>query len=81
MHAQASKWKLVEFLEGNVSVLFDLEADPGETVDLSSEHPATSAELLEKLHSWQREVDAPIPHVLNPSFNPCQRELVDKLGR
>jgi arylsulfatase A-like enzyme len=51
---QRGRWKLVaiernyEGLE-HVVRLYDIEADPGETVDLSSEHPDVVAELTRRL--------------------------------
>jgi len=63
------KYKLIEFLEDQRTELYDLEADIGETRDLSAEMPEKTNELLHILHSWQEEVEARMMHP-NPDFDP-----------
>ena len=38
-------------------MLFDLAADVGERRDLSFAHPEKFAELKQRLHEWESEVD------------------------
>jgi len=60
------KYKLIEwheeFLLGeNANELYDLEADPGETIDISSENPELLLELVNELHNWREDVGAQMP--------------------
>ncbi|MEX0346763.1 MAG: sulfatase-like hydrolase/transferase [Rhizobiaceae bacterium] len=50
------RWKLMHFEGGFRPMLFDLENDPQELVDLgeSPDHEEIIASLYEKLHSWAR---------------------------
>lgn len=43
---------------GTMDLLFDLESDPGERVNLYSRHPGISADLKAKLKAWEAEMDA-----------------------
>lgn len=43
---------------GTMDLLFDLEADPGERVNLHYRHPDISADLKAKLKAWEAEMDA-----------------------
>jgi len=58
------RWKLIRYtVKGDVRrQLFDLEADPWETRDLSGDaaHAATLARLAERLRVWQKETDDPL---------------------
>jgi arylsulfatase A-like enzyme len=54
-------WKLVENLHYETVELFDLEHDLGEKRDLAREKPEVAAQLLGKLHAWQKSVGAFIP--------------------
>jgi arylsulfatase A-like enzyme len=66
------KYKLIEFFEDNEVELYDLESDIGEQIDLSSEMPEKTKELLEILHKWQKEMDARMMDP-NPEFDPDYR--------
>ncbi len=46
-----ARWKYLADRDGNAR-LYDLEADPAETVDLAQEHPETLARLSERYQSW-----------------------------
>jgi arylsulfatase A-like enzyme len=51
------RWKLV--LDGGyTSLLFDLEADPGERRNLAIRHPEVLRDLERRLRAWEAEVDA-----------------------
>lgn len=49
-------WKLLE-QAGEKAQLFDLESDPGETVDRREEHPDLARELSGLLDRWEESVD------------------------
>jgi arylsulfatase A-like enzyme len=61
------KWKLIEWREDDSLELFDLEADPGESINLAQEHPKIASELQAKLALWREEVGAKKP-MKNPRF-------------
>jgi arylsulfatase A-like enzyme len=43
---------------GTMDLLYDLEADPGERVNLHYRHPDISADLKARLKAWEAEMDA-----------------------
>ena len=54
------KWKLVHDRKtGNAPALFDLEKDIGETTDISKEHPGTLKAMLQKLDTWESQLEEP----------------------
>ncbi|MCD6347826.1 MAG: sulfatase [Bacteroidales bacterium] len=57
-------WKLIEFYEYENFELYNLNNDLSEMIDLSDSLPDKARELLDKLHNWQKEVNArfPIPN-------------------
>ena len=58
--------------------LFDLQADPGETRNLSREMPDLAARLHSQLEAWKkqsRSADAAEPPVLSPEVEAALREL------
>jgi len=63
------RWKLIRYFETGKNVLFDLEADIGETQDLAAERPEKLTELSTALDDWLAETKAPIPTEVNPSFD------------
>jgi arylsulfatase A-like enzyme len=46
------RWKFVHELASQRSKLFDLERDPGETVDVSTDHAARTAAYAQRLRRW-----------------------------
>ena len=60
-------WKLIEFYEEQRVELYNLANDLGERHDLASQMPAKRDELLERLHTWQRQVSAKMPQP-NPDY-------------
>jgi len=51
------KWKYLN--DGNtMDLLFDLEADIGERINLGYRHPEVLARLKDKLKAWEAEIDA-----------------------
>ncbi|MDX1627932.1 MAG: sulfatase-like hydrolase/transferase [Fulvivirga sp.] len=54
-------WKLIQFFEENTIELYNLADDIGEHYNLADIYKDKSHELLKKLESWRRELDAPMP--------------------
>jgi arylsulfatase A-like enzyme len=54
----AGNWKVFQHLEDGRLELYDLEADPGETHDLSESNPEKLAEMRRLLEKIQKETDA-----------------------
>ena len=54
-------WKLIEFYHYGNAELYNLAEDPGEMKDLSKARPDKRDELLAKLHSWQKAMNAKMP--------------------
>jgi arylsulfatase A-like enzyme len=57
----SGKWKLIENFEDGRLELYDLDADIGETIDLSQREPETTRRLYKMLKDWQKEIEAKIP--------------------
>ena len=53
---RSGRWKLLR--EPDRSMLFDLEADPGERHDLAAKHPDIVRRLQSALDAWEKDVDA-----------------------
>ncbi|QEG00319.1 Arylsulfatase [Stieleria maiorica] len=64
---RAGKWKLIEAFEAGDVALYDLDNDIGEQHDLSQSHPEKTAELLQSLLDWRRQVGAD-PMRPNPQY-------------
>jgi arylsulfatase A-like enzyme len=58
---RSGNWKLIEFYEEDKAELYNLASDLGETEDLSEKQPDKKAELLDLLHSWQKDIGAELP--------------------
>lgn len=52
------KWKLIRWGWPKRTELFDLEADPGESEDISSKHPEIVTKLSGQIDSFLKETDA-----------------------
>jgi hypothetical protein len=53
------RWKFIHEIESGRSVLFDLECDPGETLDLGSAFPALTRACESRVKAWvaaQKEI-------------------------
>ena len=53
-------WKLSFDLASGGTALYDLAADPGETTDLSAQHPAQTRHLHEALLRWLESREGPV---------------------
>jgi arylsulfatase A-like enzyme len=62
-------FKLVEWFEDGSLELFDLTADPGESIDLFDAEPAVAEELRARLAGWRDSIGAAMPRP-NPDWNP-----------
>ena len=58
---RANDWKLIHFYEEGETELYNLERDPGETIDLSQTDPVRTKALLEELRTWQQAMNAQQP--------------------
>ncbi len=63
-------YKLIKYYEYDSYELFNLREDISETNDLSQEKPEIARSLLQELQEWVEEVEAPVPDIFNPYFNP-----------
>jgi arylsulfatase A-like enzyme len=61
-------YKLIEFFEDNHVELYNLKSDIGEKNDLAEVMPERAKLLQDKLHAWQKEVDARMP-APNPEYS------------
>ena len=61
--------KLIEWFEDGRLELFDLAADPGESVDLAAERPDDVRRLAAALAGWRLGIDAVMPRS-NPEHEP-----------
>jgi len=57
---RSGPWKLIQYLEGGTE-LYDLNENISESNDLAAEMPQKSAELLKKLETWRKSVNAQMP--------------------
>ncbi|MFO7933837.1 MAG: DUF4976 domain-containing protein, partial [Bacteroidales bacterium] len=65
-------WKLIHYLANDSTLLYNLDADIGETSDMSRSNPEKTRELMALLDRWREEVAAEFP-VPNPAFDPEKR--------
>ena len=61
--------KLVEWFEDGALELYDLAADPGESLDLADSAPAQVEKLRTRLAGWRDSIDAAMPRP-NPDWTP-----------
>jgi arylsulfatase A len=67
---RSGPWRLVHFYEDDRDELYDLAADPSETIDLAAKQPERAEALREKLDAWLTEVGAQMP-LPNPDHDPA----------
>lgn len=60
------KWKFLVDMEGKAPELYDLEANPGETINLVDKHPDIAAGLEEKVRKWLKETSPYSPDEAAP---------------
>jgi arylsulfatase A-like enzyme len=61
-------WKLIEHYEDGTVELFNLAADPSETIDLSRKEPERTKDLRDRLAGWRKAVGAQ-ENTVNPQFD------------
>jgi arylsulfatase A-like enzyme len=54
-------WKLIELYEYDATELYNLKEDIGEATDLSSTYPGKTADLKNRLKTWQTRLNARMP--------------------
>lgn len=74
-------WKLIEHLDESRLELYNLAADPGETNDVAATSPNVVADLLGRLHAWQKETGAPRPSEPNPKFDAARWPKAENVNR
>ncbi|MEI6946805.1 sulfatase [Paraflavisolibacter sp. H34] len=67
---RSGDYKLLQFYEDGRLELYNLKEDIGETKDLSKQQPQKTKELLAQLEAWKKSVNAPVPSVPNPYYDP-----------
>ncbi|WP_229683368.1 sulfatase [Echinicola rosea] len=63
------KWKLHEYFEDGSLELYNLEEDLGEHYNVADKYPEVAADLLERLKTWRKSTNAPVPTERNPAFD------------
>ena len=69
---RSGSWKLIHYYEDGRDELYNLETDPMEQNDISTEEPDKSSELREKLDAWLSDVNAKMP-IPDPEYDPQKR--------
>jgi arylsulfatase A-like enzyme len=62
-------YKLIWKYGTDQTQLYNLKDDPGETSDLSQQHPELNRQLLSELKGWHQSADAEIPAQSNPEYD------------
>jgi len=73
------RWKYICIPSKDRRMLFDLESDPGETVDLASSHPEHIERLERCFEEWERRQVEPALH-LRPELDPVDVKALKALG-
>ncbi len=76
--ARTSRWALIQGPEGRA--LYDLEADPGETLDRSAQHPEVVLALSRAYAAWHRRVTASPPGSKPLAIDPALRRALEDAG-
>ncbi|VGO23404.1 sulfatase [Pontiella sulfatireligans] len=63
-------YKLIEYFEDGRLELFNLKDNIGETDNLVAEQPKIAAELHQRLQTWRKKINAPVPTEPNPDYDP-----------
>jgi arylsulfatase A-like enzyme len=74
---RAGRYKLISDTATGGRALYDLDADPSEQHDLSSERPALAEELERTLRAWEAELAPPAwPNVMEYRFSDGTSEFI-----
>jgi arylsulfatase A-like enzyme len=71
-------WKLMEFLEDGRLELYNLEQDIGESMNLAQTNPTKAKELYQRLVTWRKEIQAPMPAINDGTNLPKIRKQKDE---
>ena len=63
-------WKLIKYYEDGREELYNLYDDISERNNLINTEPEKAGDLSSLLLKWQTDMNAPVPVVLNPEYNP-----------
>jgi len=63
-------WKLIQHFDSPAVELYDLKQDLAESHNLAAQQPAKREELSAALQQWLKHMDAPLPLMPNPQYNP-----------
>ena len=63
------KWKLHEYFEDSALELYDLEADPGESMNLAGKETQVRDRLHGTMKQWRADIHAPVPSELNLDYD------------
>ena len=74
------RFKLIVDRKKDRRRLFDLEADPGETIDLLEREPETAARLLRELSTWDAQIAADRDSAEPARFSREEEERLKALG-
>jgi uncharacterized sulfatase len=74
---RSGDWKLIEFFEGNELELYNLKADPSETLNMVAMEKAQAEELRVALAAWRQKVGARLP-APNPNYDPARETELGK---
>lgn len=66
-------WKLIHYYEDSRDELYNLETDPGETIDVNEENPEITDQLRNRLAAWLEQTNARIP-IPDPEHDPEAEE-------
>ena len=56
-----SRYKLIYSYETHEAELYDLENDPGESINIATSYPEVARSLKTDLENWLRDNQAPLP--------------------
>ncbi|HSJ03799.1 MAG TPA: sulfatase [Verrucomicrobium sp.] len=64
---RSGSWKLIHFFTTGRNELYDLATDPGESRDLSQDHPKLTTDLHQELMAWVASTNARTPRTTSNS--------------
>ncbi len=73
-------WKLLEFFEDGRLELYNLKQDIGEQHDQAAKRPDMLKKLHQRLLSWRKSINAPVPVEKNPQYDPDFEPVKKKKG-
>ncbi len=74
---RSGDWKLIEFYNDQHVELYNVREDISEADDLAARQPERTNSLRNRLHAWQKSVDAQMAYP-NPNYDPSKPEHTPK---